>query len=167
MNNKFVLIGLGAVIVIIALAYWLHRAGVQTPVASVPLVNNSASTTTPTASHQPVPITAVDPKQLPQKFPADIPLEVGATIIYNYNAVNAQGQFQATREFISKKSADANFTFYQTALKASGWNITAATDDTARNQKIILASKGSNNLNIRIYTDNGQVKVSINNLSQP
>ena len=62
---------------------------------------------------------------------------------------------------------DENFTFYQDTLKKAGWTVSSAIDDTAHTQKIILASKGGNNLNIRVYTDNGKVKVSINNETQP
>ena len=95
----------------------------------------------------------------------DIPLETGATVTLNYNAVNASGKFQASREFISKKTVDANFNFYLDSLKKSGWTITQATQDPK--QSVILATKGDNNLNIRIYTDAGKVKVAISNETNP
>ena len=121
--------------------------------------NNANESTTTGAT-----MTKVDPSQLPNQFPTDVPTEPGATITLNANATNATGQFQATREFISKKSADENFTYYQTLLKQNGWTVTSALDDTSGNQKIILATKAANNLNIRIYTTNGQVRVSMSNI---
>lgn len=125
-----------------------------------------SSQTNVTTAPAPVKLTEVDKTKLPDRFPADVPIEAGATITLNYNAVNAKGLFQASREFVSKKSMADNFTLYQKALTASGWTITSAMDQP--NQKIILATKGANNLNIRIYTDpTGQVKVSINNETQP
>src|SRR5579862_5803833 len=56
--------------------------------------------------------TAVDPKTLPQDFPANIPLEKGATVTQNYNAQSISGQYQATRAFESKKSVADNDKLY-------------------------------------------------------
>lgn len=157
--------------VLVLLIVWLavenSHSGSKQPV-SVSTPQNSAKNTgsaTPASTSTAVKINDVDKSTLPQGFPVDVPLETGAAITYNYDTVNLAGQHQASREFISKKSADDNFTFYQKTLKDNGWVITSAVNDTARNQKIIFATKGSNNLNIRIYTDNGQVKVSLSNIS--
>jgi hypothetical protein len=122
-----------------------NQQGGSTPPVSVK-VNNVATSTAPSG------------------FPSDVPLEPGATITNNFNAVNASGQNQSTREFISARSESDNFAYYQKVLKDAGWTVTSATNDAARAQMLIFATKGTNNLNIRIYKDSGQVKVSINNI---
>ena len=107
-------------------------------------------------------VTSYPPTTLPDKFPSDIPIEPNAVVTQNFSTVNADGNYQATREFISAKLD--NFTYYQSALKASGWNITQAMVDQTFNQDLILATRGSDSLNIRIYIDQGKVKVSINDI---
>jgi len=122
-------------------------------------ISGNPSSASPTA----VPVEAVSPSQLPQQFPADIPLEAGAQVTLNYNATNAAGNFQASREFISKKTIAENYAFYQAALKDNGWSITGTQAGTPAGD-LIFATKGTSNLNIRIYTDtNNKVRVSISN----
>jgi hypothetical protein len=133
-------------------------------VAAVVILGYRAQPTA-TSALKSVEIRTVDATKLPERFPTDIPLEAGATTTYNYNAVNANGEYQSSREFISKKSVAQNFSFYQTALKNAGWSITAAVNDTANRQEIIFATKGLNSLNVRIYVKGGQVRVSINNIT--
>jgi len=107
---------------------------------------------------------AVDKDKLPKDFPADIPIEAGAEITLNFTAINANGETQASREFISKKTVAENYALYQKSLKESGWNITRV-DDKSPVGSLIFATKGNYKLNIRIYTQAGnQVRVSINNI---
>ena len=119
------------------------------------------------ANPGPVSITNVPNTILPDRFPTDVPVEAGADIVYNYNAINAAGHFQSSREFISKKTEDQNYVYYQQTLAAAGWTITQAINDGVKNQRIILANKGANSLNIIINTQDGQVHVSVNNESKP
>lgn len=116
-------------------------------------------------SEQAAPMTAVDESKLPERFPAEIPLEKGAKVTLNYNAVNLADQFQSSREFISKYSEEENFKFYKTELKKLGWEITL--ESIEPQQQILMAKKGENELNIRIYSSAGEVRVSINNITTP
>ncbi len=112
-------------------------------------------------------LTQIEKDKLPDKFPAEIPVEANAEITLNFNAINLSGKFQSTREFISSKSIEDNFILYLDILKKEGWVVGQKIDDTAKNQKIILASKGEEQLNIRIYTDVGDVKVAISSETLP
>jgi|YNPMSStandDraft_1061717.scaffolds.fasta_scaffold06598_3 methionine-rich copper-binding protein CopC len=116
-----------------------------------------------TPKQKTVDITNVDKNKLPERFPQDIPIEANAEITLNYNAINLNNKFQSTREFISAKTQEENFQFYQKVLKEKGWNITQTIEDPVLNHKIILATKDGNELNIRIYSDNNKVKVAISN----
>lgn len=127
--------------------------------------NNLASTQAD--QQKTVEITDVPKERLPERFPSGIPFEDGAEITYNYNAVNLNNKFQSTREFVSAKSEQENYEFYQSELKAKGWEITAATQDSANKQSVIFAKKGDDELNIRIYSDASGVKVAISNETQP
>ena len=124
---------------------------------------NKPANTNEKPSHE-VKVIEVDHAQLPENFPADVPTEKGAVIVYNFNAINAQGQDQSSREFISKETLKKNFDLYTKVLKDGGWTITGSTD--GETQKIILATKGDNSLTIRIYTDSVTKKnrESMNNI---
>lgn len=115
-------------------------------------------------SEQAAPMTAVDESKLPDRFPSEIPLEKDAKVTLNYNAVNLANQFQSSREFISKYSEEENFEFYTTELKKLGWEVTPSEESS---QKIIFAKKQGTELNIRVYTSGGEVRVSINSLTKP
>ena len=159
MKTKLVLGVIILLLIAAAASLWFRRQAAPSSRQPEPVAKTSTST--PVVQHN------VDTAQLPEQFPSDIPLEQGAKITLNYNAVNAKGMYQASREFISAKSLDQNFEFYQRVLKQNGWMITQTLDDPTRHQKIILATKGANNLNIRVYLDSGVTKVSINNETQP
>ncbi len=115
----------------------------------------------------PLPVTEVDHSRLPERFPADIPLESGAVIVYNFNLVNAAGMYQSTRQFVSKKTIKQNFDFYQDALKKAGYSITKTLDDLAHNQELIYATKGDNKVTVRSFASGGQIKVDITNETKP
>lgn len=82
--------------------------------------------------------TNVDFAKLPEKFPSNIPLEADAKILQNYNSVTPEGQFQATRQFETKKSLAENYAFYTDFLKKNGWEIKATTDDAT--YKMVMGS---------------------------
>lgn len=88
---------------------------------------------------QDVAIKKVDNSKLPDQFPADIPLEAGATVTGNYNATATDGRSQATRSFETQKTLDENFKIYSDFFKSAGYKV-----DSTINQatfKAILASK--------------------------
>jgi len=97
----------------------------------------------------------------PQGFPADIPIESGATITQNYNATAPNGMFQATREFQTKQSLGQNFALYSNYFASSGWKITNSLN--LANVKILNAKKGNANLQITIFqnTTTKQNSISI------
>ena len=165
-KNKISIIVIVIVIlaVVFAAVLWVTKGNVSPRLAN-PSASSTPKSAAPAAAPVVVPVvtTPVPQGALPQQFPSDIPLEAGAQITLNYNAINAAGNFQASREFISKKTVAENYALYQTVLKDNGWNITGTQAGVSAGD-LIFATKGSNNLNIRIYTDQSkQVRVSINN----
>ena len=69
-------------------------------------------------------ITEIEKENLPQQFPVDVPLESGASVIRNYNAVSPEGRVQATRVFESLRSPQSNFDIYKKYFtQTSGWKI--------------------------------------------
>lgn len=95
----------------------------------------------------------VSTDKLPELFLKSIPLEVGAKITQNYNATSANGRFQATRTFETKKTLDENIKIYQDFLKKDGWNIKSIIDET--NYKMIFAHKES--FDIQVSLNNNTV----------
>lgn len=164
-KNTTLLIAIILLVILGAGFYLLKKSKVAKPANQAPVPVTKPYSYSGEGQAPKVTLAPVDKTVLPERFPSDIPLEAGAAIIFNYNAVNVAGQFQASREFVSKKSMADNLSLYQTSLKASGWTITSVSDQPT--QKLIFANKGGNYLNIRIYQAVGQVKVSINNLTQP
>ncbi len=177
MENKKVLYAILAVVIVAGVAIMMFRSSRSGPAMQNKADDqNQASSknappkptgepSKPAADYKPVPQTAVPETKLPDRFPSDVPIEAGAQITQNFNAVNSSGKFQASREFISKKTVEENYTLYQAVLKQNGWTVTSTT--TSSVQSIILATKGADSLNIRIYSSNNIVKVSINNETAP
>ncbi len=162
MKNKYIWIILGVLAVVLVVVLVLNKN------RTAPASKN----TSPSGQSQPeaknevksVPIETVKTTALPQEFPSDIPLETGAEVTLNYNATNAQGQYQASREFISKKTIAENYALYQQVLKSKGWTIISTQEDASAGS-LIFAEKSNYSLNIRIYTDaQKKVRVSINNV---
>ena len=81
----------------------------------------------------------VDPKDLPEKFPKELPLEAGATVLVNNNITSDIGHFSGTRRFKSKKSLSENFDLYKNFFEKNGWEILNTVD--TENLKIINAKK--------------------------
>jgi flagellar basal body-associated protein FliL len=153
-----------AVVIVVGLGIWLFAMRSTTKEPGTGL----GSETQTKAAVQSVPQINVNNSQLPNKFPTDVPLEAKAAVTQNFNATNATGMYQATREFISQKTMGDNFTLYKAALKKVGWTVTQVTTDAARSQDIILATKAGNSLTVRIYLDTqNQVRVNISNQTQP
>jgi hypothetical protein len=147
-----------ALIVLVAIIWFVagnkkKQVSISTPVPT--------ATSTPTASTEPVKVqkTNVPISQTPQGFPADVPIEKGATITQNYNATSDTGLFQATRVFTSSKSAEANFALYSSYFKTSGWAVTI-TLDTAT-EKLIAGKKGNQNLKVSISQNTVTKEVSV------
>ncbi len=90
----------------------------------------------------------VPDSQLPSKFPADLPIEVGAVVIDNYNATTPDGRFQATRSFETSESLAANLKLYTNYLKTEGWTIQATVDKLT--YKMVVGKKENQQLQISI-----------------
>lgn len=102
--------------------------------------------------------TKVAESQLPDKFPADLPIEANAEITQNYNASTEDGRFQATRTFETKKTLSENLSIYRQYLNNNGWAVESTVDEPT--YKKISGSKGiqvlqislSENANTRVKT---------------
>ncbi len=92
-------------------------------------------------------ISNVKAEILPDRFPANFPLEKDVPINANYNA-ETNGSFQSTRQFISQKTLVANYNLYTDFLKKDGWTIgsTLNTDDL----KVIFAQKNRSSVTVTI-----------------
>lgn len=126
--SKNIFIILGAVVVLatllfLGIKYFFNEKEVIVPVEEKPEVT----------------ISPVEAQNLPEKFPANFPLEKDVPINANYNA-EASGSFQSTRQFISKKTLAENYKLYTDYLKKDGWTITATLD--TEDVKSIFAQKG-------------------------
>ncbi len=116
-------------------------------------VPNSASK--PSASSQaqtppPMPqVAAVPPAKVPPGLPANLPWEKGATILQNFTAKDpVSGKTQSTREYVSAKSLDDNFSVYQKYLKDNGWTVVSGiSQPTIKN---LSAAKAGARLDVTI-----------------
>ena len=96
--------------------------------------------------------TVVPNTQIPEKFPAGIPIEKDAQVTQNYTATDKDGQFIAVRVFITQKGLDKNYEVYTKWFNDRGWKIESNLNDQA-DFKAITASKGDT-----------RVQISLNNL---
>lgn len=107
---------------------------------------------------KPVQITQVDKGILPDKFPANLPTEASAVVTNNFNALEGDGRFNATREFESKKTLAQNITIYTKYLKDNGWTISNSLDQS--NVKMVAGKKDNQLLQISAALDpNNKVNV--------
>ncbi len=122
-------------------------------VSSGPSAVKTSQTNTPANAQkkQDVQIKKVDNSKLPDQFPADIPLETGATVTGNYNATAADGRSQATRSFETTKTLDDNFKLYSDFFKKSGYTVNSTINQA--NFKAILASKGDLKVQVNMSTN--------------
>jgi hypothetical protein len=107
--------------------------------------------------------TQVDQSKLPDKFPADIPIEKNATTTDNYNASATNGMSQATRKFETVKTLDANFKLYSDFFSKNGWQTTNTINQPEL--KVIFAAKDGMNAQVVIaknsITNKSTVEISI------
>lgn len=88
---------------------------------------------------------------LPNKFPADLPIEEGAKVTQNFNATETDGRYNATRQFQSKATLSANLTLYTNYLKNNGWEILTTLDQPTL--KMVLGRKDKQQLQAAIAID--------------
>jgi len=106
--------------------------------------------------------TEVAKKDYPKGFPANIPVEEGAEVVYNYNATNSQdNKTEGTRVYVSKLSLEENLRIYSNYFKGNGWVIIQTVDD--KDTKLLVATKTGQQLNVVISqnTVTGKIKVTI------
>lgn len=89
-------------------------------------------------------ITDIAQDRLPEKFPVNIPLEAGAKILKNYNAVSPQGRVQASRVFESTKPVAVNFDIYKNFVsqKPDDWKILYELNSSSQPDYKALFAKG-------------------------
>ncbi len=100
--------------------------------------------------------------KLPDKFPAGLPIETGATISQNYNASTKDGRFQATRVFETKATLAENYALYTKWLKDNGWTLGSTVDTDT--YKMVSGSKTKQELQISI-DENSATKVKTVSMS--
>lgn len=86
-----------------------------------------------------VTLTEVSKTTVPERFPANFPLEKGADVRSNYTAQTANS-FQSSRAFSSKKTVAENYFLYSAFLKKDGWKILSSIDHP--DSKFLYAQKG-------------------------
>lgn len=91
-------------------------------------------------------INNVEKSKLPNKFPSDLPQEVGAVVTQNFNATGQDGTYNATREFESSKTLAQNITTYTKYLKDNDWEIKATIDQSTI--KMVMGKKENQTLQI-------------------
>ncbi len=106
---------------------------------------------------------------MPENFPSNIPIEMGATITQNYNATTADGKIQATRAFASKKTVDYNFEFYKNFINdpQNGWTYLNEVNDLIHGALFASGSGGILSINISAGSAPGTSMVVISFLSGP
>ncbi len=104
-------------------------------------------------------ITNLENTSLPEFFPAEIPLENGAEITQNYNA-EKDGQMQATRKFISKKTLQENFDLYKSWMDKNSWQVVSSID--GEETKNLSAKKDGSSLSVNISVNSYSKKVTVN-----
>ncbi len=75
-----------------------------------------------------VSITEIPKDKIPDKMPANLPIESDAKITQNYSAVQGQS-FQYTRAYETKKSIVDVRKAYQDYFSKNGWKVVASLDD--------------------------------------
>lgn len=117
----FAVIGILAVVIIVIVAIVVPKqtnapAQKQADTADIP-------------EFKPV-VTKVANEKLPDKFPADLPLETGAKVVDNYNATSTSGNVQATREYESAKTPEQNYGVYNDFFNKNNWEVLTSSNTT-------------------------------------
>ena len=134
-NKKPLVIVLVILVVVAAGIVWYSQSRTQ-PQTQQPPASGQTADQLPQIKKTEVPT-----NKLPDGFPADIPLEAGASITQNYNA-EGTGLVQATRVWTTQQTLDASFLVYTKFFNnaKNGWKVL-----TTLNQpqlKSISVSKG-------------------------
>ena len=140
------------IIMILALAIGL------TMIVSMVMQTNMSNTANPqdNASQSKVRKADISQDRLPNKFPADMPIEAGAVITQNFNAFAEDGSYQATRAFETSKSLAENMTVFRQYMTKNGWEIKSSVDNPTL--KSVVGAKGSQRLSVSA-SDNPATKV--------
>lgn len=93
--------------------------------------------------------TVVPNDQIPEKFPAGIPIEKDAQVTQNYTATDKDGQFIAVRVFITQKSLEKNYEVYTKWFNDRGWTIESSLNESAT-LKAISAKKADTRVQITL-----------------
>lgn len=86
-------------------------------------------------------VTKVDNTELPNRFPADFPMDKGAQVLVNQNS-EKDGAYQASRSFVTSKTLTNAYTLYNNYLKKNGWTIVIGNSKDV--SKFIYATKDPN-----------------------
>ncbi len=106
-----------------------------------------------------IPITAINPTNLPSKFPSDLPLLPSSAVIHNFESVLENGTKQSVRKWKSYElplEVKGAFTKYFTL---NGWEIT--TDVEEPQLWLIGANKGDLFMSVSIHALEGAQKGSL------
>jgi hypothetical protein len=95
-------------------------------------------------------IVNVDPSQVPTGFARGIPFFYQTEILRNYYVVDANGQFQATRSFVSSSSAPVVYKMYQDFFLKAGWNVSPDYHPKITSQQIFNADKAGNRATVAV-----------------
>lgn len=135
MNNKNLALIFFSLLVIVAIVFSVNKY----------LQNKKSSEEIPNQNQITSKLQEVDRSKLPEKFPADFPLEQGVKILNNYNVLDT-GFIQATRKFTTKKSLPENYKLYSNYLSQNGWEISSKLD--LEETKSVSATKEGVNVSI-------------------
>ena len=91
--------------------------------------------------------------KIPDKLPANIPIEKNAKVRDNYSASTNDGRTEATRSYETSKSLEENLSIFTEFMKSNGWTITSTTDQ--EKYKAVSGVKGSSSLLVQMNTDVG------------
>lgn len=130
-----------AVAILLALLFVVIKLS-QHPVSPAhPLSDNEANPTS-------LQVQKVAENTLPNKFPANLPIEKDGKIIQNFNATEVDGRYNATREFESQQTLAQNIATYTKYLTDNGWEIKAKIDQSKL--KMVMGKKENQQLQISV-----------------
>lgn len=134
--------------IVIAAAFVFHTLSPHAPAPSAPVTHPPVAQT---PIGNPNTVTKVDLNNLPQGFPATVPLFVPAKVLDNYIAVGPNGKTQVTRTYVSLNSVDKAFSDYRIYLTNSknGWTLLSPLSADP-NHKAIFAKNANGILTINI-----------------
>ncbi len=134
-SSKIKLLGILVIAVLIALGLWFSLQKLKTTVRNP--VGKSDKEKKEHKNLVAVTQKDVDASRLPDGMPQDIPLEVGAKVLQNYNATTPDGRFQANRMFQTKLGLQENREIYVNYFKSKGWKISA---EVSRPTNVVISA---------------------------